>query len=124
LGRLLAWKLALHGVPALGRVPVQVSPGGASYTPFAPGTHVALPRIAGHRDGDQTSCPGDALYARLPALRPRVARLAGAPVRLTIAAPVPPAVPGTSVTVTGRLFELGSGAAAAGAPIEVQQLSG
>ena len=31
--------------------------------------------IAGHRDWNATECPGDALYARLPALRARVARL-------------------------------------------------
>ncbi|HET6865146.1 MAG TPA: N-acetylmuramoyl-L-alanine amidase, partial [Solirubrobacteraceae bacterium] len=62
LTQLLAWKLALHGVPALGRVPVLVTADGAPYTSYAPGSHVSLPRIAGHRDGDQTSCPGDALY--------------------------------------------------------------
>ena len=28
-----------------------------------------LKRISGHRDGDTTDCPGDALYAQLPALR-------------------------------------------------------
>jgi hypothetical protein len=61
LERLLARKLALHGVPALGRVSVEVTPGSAPYTAFAPGTYVAPPRIAGHRDGDQTSCPGNAL---------------------------------------------------------------
>lgn len=121
---LLAWKLSLHGVPALGRVPVVVSADGAPYTAFAPGSHVLLPRIAGHRDGDQTSCPGDALYARLPAIRPRVAALAGSPARLTIAAPVPAQPPGTTVTVTGRLIDLHSRAALANAPIEVQQITG
>ena len=124
LERLVAWKLALHGVPALGRVPVRVSADGAPYTAFAPGSHVSLPRIAGHRDGDQTSCPGNALYARLPAIRPRVAALAGSPARLTIAAPVPAQPPGTTVTVTGRLTDLHSGAALANAPIEVQQITG
>ncbi len=124
LTALLAWKLALHGVPALGRVPVLVSADGASYTPYAPGSHVSLPRIAGHRDGDQTSCPGDALYARLPAIRPRVAALAGSPAHLTIAAPVPAQPSGTPVTVTGRLTDLHSGAPLAGAPLEVQQITG
>ncbi|MCW2970819.1 MAG: hypothetical protein JWO23_1946, partial [Solirubrobacterales bacterium] len=32
LARLLAWKLALHGVPAQGRVTVRVNPAGASYS--------------------------------------------------------------------------------------------
>jgi hypothetical protein len=124
LTRLLAWKLSLHGVPALGRVPVRVSADGAPYTAFAPGSHVLLPRIAGHRDGDQTTCPGNALYARLPAIRPRVAALAGSPARLTIAAPVPAQPPGTPVTVTGRLTDVRTGAPLATAPLEVQQITG
>lgn len=124
LEQLLAWKLALHGVPALGRVPVLVSADGAAYTSFTPGSHVLLPRIAGHRDGDQTSCPGNALYARLPAIRPQVAELAGSPARLTIAAPVPAHPPGTPVTVTGRLTDLHSGAPLGGNEVEVQQITG
>jgi N-acetylmuramoyl-L-alanine amidase len=124
LTQLLGWKLALHGVPALGRVPVLVTADGAPYTAFAPGSRVSLPRIAGHRDGDQTSCPGEALYARLPAIRPRVAALAGSPARLTIAAPVPAQLPGTPVSITGRLTDLHTGAPLAGAPLEVQQITG
>jgi hypothetical protein len=124
LTQLLAWKLALHGVPALGRVPVLVTPDGAPYTAFAPGSHVLLPRIAGHRDGDQTSCPGDALYARLPAIRPRVAALSGSPAHLSIVAPVPPSPPGTPVTVTGRLTDLATGAPLTTAPLELQQITG
>jgi hypothetical protein len=124
LTQLLAWKLALHGVPALGRVPVLVTPDGAPYTAFAPGSHVLLPRIAGHRDGDQTSCPGDALYARLPGIRPRVAALSGSPAHLSIAAPVPPSPPGTPVTVTGRLTDLHTGAPLSSAPLELQQITG
>jgi N-acetylmuramoyl-L-alanine amidase len=123
LARLLAWKLSLHGVPALGRVPVQVSADGASYTPFGAGAHVSLPRIAGHRDGDQTSCPGDALYARLPALRPRAAALAGTPARMNIAAPAAPVSAGAPVTVTGRLSDLPTGGPIAGAPVEIQQIA-
>ncbi|MBV9414108.1 MAG: N-acetylmuramoyl-L-alanine amidase, partial [Solirubrobacterales bacterium] len=124
LERLLAWKLSLHGVPALGRVSVVVSTDGAPYTAFAPGSHVSLPRIAGHRDGDQTSCPGDALYAQLPLVRSQVAQLVGTPTRLTIAAPVAPASPATPVSVTGRLAEVASGAPIAGAPLEIQQITG
>lgn len=124
LGRLLAWKLSLHGVPALGRVTAVVDTSGASYTAFAPGAQVSLPRIAGHRDGDQTSCPGDALYARLPPLRLRVAQLAGAVSRLTIAAPVAPVSPGSVVAVTGQLTDLATGVPVAGAPVEIQQLTG
>ncbi len=122
LERLLAWKLALHGVPALGRVTVEVDPYDAFYTRFAPGAHVSLPRVAGHRDGDETSCPGNAFYARLPSMRPRVAQLAGSPARATIAAPATPVTAGTSVTLTGVLAGVASGSPLAGAPIEVQQI--
>jgi hypothetical protein len=125
LERLLAWKLALHGVPALGRTTVEVNPSDAFYTPFAPGAHVSLPRIAGHRDGDQTSCPGDALAARLPRVRPRVPALAGdAVAHLSIAAPVPAQPPGAPATVAGRLTDLRTGAPLPNAPVEVQQITG
>jgi hypothetical protein len=83
-------------VPALGRVAVSVTPGGARYSKYPAHTRVWLPRIAGHRDGDSTNCPGDVLYGELPAIRPRVASLAARPARLTIglapaAAPTPSA---------------------------------
>jgi N-acetylmuramoyl-L-alanine amidase-like protein len=73
LAALLAWKLALHSVPVGGQVTVEVNPSDAFYTPFAPGAKVALPRIAGHRDGCTTDCPGTALYLHLPKLRAVVA---------------------------------------------------
>ena len=66
LERLLAWKLSLHGVSAEGRVTVRVNPAGAVYSRFPANARVSLPRIAGHRDGDSTNCPGDGLYGELP----------------------------------------------------------
>jgi hypothetical protein len=122
LERLLAWKLSLHGLPTLGQVTVEVSPASAFYTPFAPGAHVSLPRIAGHRDGDSTDCPGDAFYARLPSIRPRVAALTGTPARITLAPPQTAVVAGSPVLVSGRLTKL-SGAPLPGEPVEVQQVS-
>ena len=65
LERLLAWKLALHGAPAEGRVVVRVNPAGARYSRFPANAPVALPRVAGHRDADSTECPGNALYGEL-----------------------------------------------------------
>jgi hypothetical protein len=41
----------------------------ASDGKFPLGTVVKFPRISGHRDGDASECPGDALYAQLPDLR-------------------------------------------------------
>jgi hypothetical protein len=123
LEQLLAWKLSLHGVPALGRATVEVAPSDAFFTPFAPGALVSLPRVAGHRDGDVTDCPGNALYGELPSIRPRAAALAGAPARLAITAPSTPVHSGAAVAVSGRLTDLSSGSPLAGAPIELQQIT-
>jgi hypothetical protein len=64
---LLGWKLALHGVTPLGRV--TLTSAGGSENRWSAGTRVTFNTIAGHRDGDSTSCPGDALYAQLPEIR-------------------------------------------------------
>jgi N-acetylmuramoyl-L-alanine amidase len=126
LQRLLAWKLALHGVPSLGKVRVEVNPSDAFYTPFAPGQRVLLPRIAGHRDGDMTSCPGDELYHRLPAVRTMVSGQAGPLYALRLAASQAPVAPGSAVTVTGSYAQNLRPAASpvAGAPLQIQGVSG
>jgi hypothetical protein len=85
LARLVAWKLALHGVPVSGQVTVEVDPPDAFYTRFRPGQLVPLPRIAGHRDGCTTDCPGDDMYYNgLPPLRRTVAAIVGRQVKLTL----------------------------------------
>ena len=122
LERLLAWKLSLHGIPVRGRVTVEVDPADASFTPFAPGAHVSLPRIAGHRDGDATGCPGDAFYARLPSIRPRVSALAGSPAKLTLVADSAVLVAGAQVTLSGRLRRL-AGPAIPSAQLELQAVT-
>ena len=122
LQHLVAWKMALHGRPTLGRVMVEVNPSDAFYTPFAPGAHVSLPRVAGHRDGDQTDCPGDAFYFELPSIRPRIGRLAAGAATLAMGAVKPVVAAGTAFAVSGRLALLGGGALA-GAPIEVQRIA-
>ncbi|HWF72037.1 MAG TPA: N-acetylmuramoyl-L-alanine amidase [Solirubrobacteraceae bacterium] len=122
LQRLIAWKLSLHGVPAVGHVTVVVNPADYFYTPFRPGQHVSLPRVAGHRDGCTTDCPGNAFYARLPMLRPRIKALAGPVARIELFAPAEPGSASAPVAVPGRLTDLG-GAPIAGAPVEVQRFS-
>jgi len=139
LERLLAWKLSLHGVSAIGRVTVRVDPAGARYSRFPAGAHVSLPHIAGHRDADATECPGNALYGELGAIRRSVRALAGSPARATLALmgavagppstaapgagepsaaapvaaePAPPALNGT--------LQLLDGTPIAGAPIAIQ----
>ena len=131
LKALLAWKLSLHGVPAQGRVRVRVNPAGAVYSRFPAGARVWLPHIAGHRDGDSTDCPGDAFYARLPALRSGVDALARDPARATLALSLssplaqpqgqPPAAP-SAFALDGRLTLL-DGVPIAGAPVELQARS-
>ena len=57
LTRLFAWKFTLHGIPATGQVAVMDR---------------TFNRISGHRDANQTSCPGASLYAKIPGLRTAV----------------------------------------------------
>uniref|UniRef100_UPI0035628377 N-acetylmuramoyl-L-alanine amidase n=1 Tax=Paraconexibacter sp. TaxID=2949640 RepID=UPI0035628377 len=71
LGRLIGWKLAVHGAPATGTV--QVTSGGGKTNRYPSGRLVTFERISGHRDGCSTECPGNALYAQLPAIRARAA---------------------------------------------------
>lgn len=66
-----AWKLR-PGADPNGRVRLVSSSGGSRYPK---GTRARLEVISGHRDGYETDCPGDALYAQLPRLRDEVARL-------------------------------------------------
>jgi len=75
LVRLTAWKLGMYQRDPEGTVAVQ-SEGSDKY---AASQVVVLPVVDGHRDTNDTACPGKLLYARLPAIRRRAAkRLAGA----------------------------------------------
>ena len=71
VARVIAWKMALHGVDPASRAPYTT----AGSTSIVAGTTLTLPRIVGHRDVSATSCPGAHLYARLPWIRGRVAQL-------------------------------------------------
>ncbi len=119
---LVAWKMALHGRPTLGKVLVEVNPSDAFYTPYPPGAHVRLPRVAGHRDGDLTDCPGNAFYAELPSIRPRIGRLAARAATLTLGSGRPVVTVVTPLAVSGRLTALGGGGLAQ-APIEIQRVA-
>ena len=65
-----AWKLDRHGRDALGKVRV-TSTGSDKYDD---GERVRLPVIDGHRDTNDTACPGQRLYDRLPSIRRRAQR--------------------------------------------------
>jgi len=118
LEHLLAWKLSLHGRPAVGRVTERVDPAGALYSRFPANALVSLPRIAGHRDGDSTDCPGDALYHQLPSIRSRVRTLASRPLRATLTlVPQPPGA------LLGGALDFLDGSPLAGAPVLIQARS-
>jgi hypothetical protein len=123
LARLIAWKLPLHGAPVAGQV--VVTSGGGADNRYKSGTPVTLQRISGHRDGDATACPGDMLYAQLPALRERAARIAPAtPVAADTLAMDPPAttavVYGEALALTGTLRR-GDGSPIAGQRVLIQK---
>ncbi|HYI37863.1 MAG TPA: N-acetylmuramoyl-L-alanine amidase, partial [Thermoleophilaceae bacterium] len=116
IASIVGWKLSIHGVPAQGTVTLTSSGGAANR--YASGRRVKFQRISGHRDGGSTSCPGDALYAQLPALR---ARAAGQSfdTGLSIRLPRQKVAQGKAATVTGRLV-FPDGAPPAGVGLEVQ----
>ena len=67
LVRLAAWKLDKYGRYADGDVTITSS--GSDKYPA--GARVRLPAIDGHRDTNDTACPGGRLYAKLPDIRRR-----------------------------------------------------
>jgi hypothetical protein len=68
--RLAAWKLDKRGRNARGKVWTR-STGSDRYRD---GERVRLPIIDGHRDTNDTACPGQRLYDRLPSIRKRAQR--------------------------------------------------
>jgi hypothetical protein len=119
---LLAWKLALNGLPAVGEISAVASAADISYTQFRAGQHVRFPRVAGHRQVDSTACPGDALFGELPALRQRVQAMLGAEARLTLGGEITLFVGGPMVFLNGRLTR--RGAPLAGMPVQLQRVIG
>ena len=122
MAALIAWKLPLHGMPVAGQV--VVTSGGGADNRYASGTPVTLERICGHRDGDATDCPGNALYAQLPDLRARALAIApGVPVVApTIALDPAPAdvVYGEVLALSGSVHR-GDGSPVAGQAVQIQK---
>jgi hypothetical protein len=115
LARIIGWKLSIHGIPVNGQVTL-ISGGGAT-TRYPAGTPVVFERISGHRDSNQTTCPGDQLYAQLPTLRTRASRYAFAASGITVkAASQKGAQP---VSVSGQL-RFADGSSPAGAVLGVE----
>ena len=62
------------------------SAGGATNR-YPAGTPVTFQRISGHRDGNNTSCPGNVLYTQLDGLRAAATQYAGPAAGITVFAP-------------------------------------
>jgi hypothetical protein len=97
LANLLAWRLDVAHVDPLSTLTV---PSGGNPR-YPQGVPLLLHAISGHRDTGFTSCPGNALYARLGAIRAQVAML-GLP---KLYAPSAQGQVGGSVEFRARLTE-------------------
>jgi hypothetical protein len=126
LAAVLAWKLSLHALPTDGEVTVTST--GGPLNRYGAGTPVRLRRISGHRDGDETECPGGALYRQLPALRARAGQLVGRFAQATgLALEVTPRRVGylEPTTVSGTLRQPdGSPAARVAVDVQARSASG
>jgi hypothetical protein len=76
LSKVLAWKLGAAYRDPHGEATLTSAGGGTSR--YGAGTKVAFDVVSGHRDAGKTACPGATTYARLPAIRDRVADELGA----------------------------------------------
>jgi hypothetical protein len=118
LARLIGWKLSLHGVPTEGTVTL-VSMGGPTNR-YRSGTPVVFNRISGHRDADQTTCPGDSLYAQLPDLRERATRYAVPVSAITVKAA---SQKGIKPTWVSGYIHFADGSSPAGATLSVEYMT-
>jgi hypothetical protein len=117
--RLIRWKLPLHGTPTAGSV--VLTSGGGSLNRYKSGEQVTLDRVSGHRDGDSTACPGDAMYAQLPDLRGRVGNVTPDQARTLISATLtPPAIVyPAQAAITGAITQI-NGTPVAGVDLGIQ----
>jgi hypothetical protein len=87
-----AWKLSRWAGDPMGTAAV-TSEGSDR---FAAGRQAVLPVIDGHRDTNQTACPGGHLYALLPAIRQRARALMDEAARTLLVVSEPATVSGTA----------------------------
>jgi uncharacterized protein with LGFP repeats len=118
LARLIAWKLSVHAVPTQGQVTV-ISAGGPTNR-YPSGTAVTFERISGHRDGNNTACPGDVLYTQLAQLRTAAAQFAGPAAGLSMYASKE--VRGVKPVDVSGYLRFPDGSAPGGAAIAVEYL--
>lgn len=130
MARLLAWKLPLHGVPVTGTV--ALASAGGETNRYPRGTMHTFERISGHRDGNETECPGAQLFAQLPSLRAQADGKAP-----DVIAPASPVTSSSKLTLTANRRALaypeparlvgkltsGDGAPIAGQRVRIQVLT-
>jgi hypothetical protein len=106
--QLMAWKLAMAYANPVGTATLTTA--AFSQVRYPVGMPVTFNVIAGHRDADQTSCPGNAAYALLPQIRQEVLADIGAGlVSPTMTVPTPRTVGGNgSVHVVAGMLAPGS----------------
>ncbi len=119
LARLIGWKLSLHGVPVLGQV--ALTSGGGASNRYSAGTQVFFERVSGHRDGCETSCPGESLYAQLPALRTRAAQFSHPVSAITVRAA---SQKGARPTAVSGALRFADGSSPAGATLGIEYMAG
>jgi Tol biopolymer transport system component len=71
--KVVAWRLAQANRSPTGYVWMQSS--GGQDVRYKKGVWAHMHEVSGHRNADFTACPGNALYARLPAIRTAAARM-------------------------------------------------
>ena len=71
VARVAAWKLGQYGADPAGTVQLTAGASQKNYfgTGFTAGGKYTFNRISAHRDGYNTQCPGNSLYAQLPTIR-------------------------------------------------------
>src|ERR1700690_1839931 len=106
--QLMAWKLSLSYANPVGTATLTAAP--FSEVRYRAGTKVSFNVISGHRDADETACPGNAAYALLPQLRQEVLTDMGAGlVGPAITVPKPRTVAGNgSVHVVAGMIAAGT----------------
>jgi hypothetical protein len=75
LEQLFAWKLGSYYRDPAGTATLRSGGGGTSK--YAAGTYHTFAVVSGHRDAGDTSCPGDATYARLGTIRSAINAMLG-----------------------------------------------
>ncbi|WP_051494576.1 N-acetylmuramoyl-L-alanine amidase [Nocardia nova] len=77
-GQYVGWRAKVAGLDPEGHTTMYSE--GTDFTPYAEGEAVQLPIVFAHRDVGNTTCPGDAAYARMDQIRQIAAGVtAGAP---------------------------------------------